>query len=164
MPLLINHELIANDPWQLLTEDQPIPDTGHAVLPFSRINEVDVGAESAELTLGVLINGGDDIQKVIAIADQLNLVVVDIPAFTDGRGFSFATMLRRAGFSGEIRATGDVTRDRLAFLQRCGFNAFDIPDERYSVELETAFTEVSVHYQGAVDDPKPIYRQNLEGK
>ena len=172
MPLLINRELITDDPWQGLADDEVIPVSGHVLLPFSRLAEVQTGIKPAALNLGLLINGDDDIQAVIAVIDRLKLVVVDIPAFTDGRGFSFARMLRRVGYAGEIRATGDVTRDRLAFLQRSGFNAFDIPDERYFPELDKAFTEISVHYQGvlsgcaqgAADDPKSVYRQKSEGK
>ncbi|OED42522.1 hypothetical protein ACH42_12240 [Endozoicomonas sp. (ex Bugula neritina AB1)] len=161
MPLLINHELINNDPWVILSDDQSIPDNGSVLLSFTRFSDLIVGAKPDQLNVGVMIDGSDDIQAVIAGIEWLKLVVVHIPTFTDGRGFSFARMLRRAGYEGEIRATGDVTRDRLAFLQRCGFNAFDIAEDRYSSDLEKAFTEISVHYQGADDDPNPIYRQSL---
>ncbi len=153
MPLLINHELISNDPWQLLEDDQATPSEGHVLLPLARLEALETATKPAGLSLGVLIDGSDDISKVLAEAHNLELVTVHIPAFTDGRGFSFANMLRRAGYAGEIRATGDVTRDRLAFLQRCGFNAFEIPEDRYSEDVETAFTEISVNYQDAEDAP-----------
>jgi len=48
-------------------------------------------------------------------------IVIEFPAFTDGRGFSHARRLRRAGFDGELLAGGDVLPDQWPFLQRCGF-------------------------------------------
>ena len=67
--------------------------------------------------------------------------------FRDGRGFSQARLLRRAGFKGELRAVGEVARDRLAHLESCGFDAFDIPEERFKAEDLAAFVEVGVSYQ-----------------
>ena len=162
MPLLINQKLICNDPWQPLTEEQPLPENGHIILPLSRLCEEKERLNQSKLNLGVIINSDNDIAQVIfelKAIKTLKLVVIVIPAFTDGRAFSFACMLRRAGFQGEIRATGDVTRDRILFLKRCGFNAFEIPEARYSPEVGKAFTEVSIYYQGAADESKPIYRQ-----
>ena len=166
MPLLNHNEQVTEDRWLLLQEGQPLPTKGNIILPLSRLVGQDAGIaeiNSASHKLGVLISGDDNIQAVVAFLPQLQLVEIEIPVFTDGRGFSFARILRRAGFTGEIRATGDVTRDRLAFLKRCGFDAFDIPEERFSSDLDRAFTEISVRYQGAVDDPNPIYRQKAEG-
>ena len=163
MPLFINHELIACNPWQSLEEDQPLPESGHILLSLQQLIENKDALSTAPLTWGLKVNGSEDIQQVITESQPLKLIVIEIPAFTDGRGFSFARMLRRAGFQGEIRATGDVSRDRLTFLKRCGFNAFDIPEDRYSPELHQAFTEISVHYQGAADNAKPVYRQVIEG-
>lgn len=157
MPLLINRQLIENDAWQLIEEDQSIPADGQLILPLSRYLENQDALADRELA--VQINGDDNIDAVIENMAQFPLVVVEVPAFTDGRGFSFARILRRKGYQGEIRAIGDVTRDRLEFLSRCGFNAFDIPADRYSDDILSAFEEMSVHYQGSSDDPRPIFRR-----
>ena len=59
---------------------------------------------------------------------------VDFPKFTDGRAYSQARLLRgRYGYRGELRANGDVLRDQLLFMQRCGFDAF-VVRERAHVE------------------------------
>lgn len=50
-------------------------------------------------------------------------IVIEFPAFMDGRGFSHARKLREAGFQGELIAAGDVLPDQWQFLQRCGFSA-----------------------------------------
>lgn len=159
MPLLINQQLTENDKWQTLTDaEQALPATGAVLLPLARFTEAQ--AEAGNLELAPLINGDDDINVVLEQADQLALIGIEIPAFTDGRGFSFARILRRAGYKGQIRAIGDVSQDRLAFLTRCGFDAFDIPAERYSDEITNAFDEISVNYQASADEPRPIYRRD----
>jgi len=87
------------------------------------------------------------------------LVAIDFPAFRDGRGFSIARKVVRAGFKGEVRAVGDVGRDRLEYMESCGFNAFDISDEAFSDDTLKAFTEITVNYQGTAADPRPIFRR-----
>ena len=61
----------------------------------------------------------------------LPLVAIHFPAFKDGRGYSYARELRtRYNFKGEVRATGDVLRDQLFYMTRCGFNAFEVREDR----------------------------------
>jgi len=159
MPLLINQQLTENDKWQVIADaEQALPESGAVLLPLSRFLEA--RESNSSLELAPLVNGDDDINQILELAGQLSLVAIEIPAFTDGRGFSFARMLRRQGYQGQIRAIGDVTRDRLAFLTRCGFDAFDIPADRYNDDIADAFKEISVTYQGSSDDPRPIYRRD----
>ena len=68
--------------------------------------------------------------------DRVRLVEVDFPTFRDGRGFSAARILREAGYTGEIKATGDVLVDLLFFMRRCGFDSFapDVPLDPADVE------------------------------
>ncbi|MBY4675460.1 DUF934 domain-containing protein [Marinobacterium arenosum] len=157
MPLLINRQLVDQDPWLRVEDEQALPADGALLLPLARY--LDQKDQLAGRQLGVLINGDDDINSVIAEIDKLQLVAIEIPAFTDGRGFSFARLLRRAGFNGQVRAIGDVSRDRLEFMERCGFDAYDIPDDRFKPEIIEAFDEISVDYQGAADDPRPLFRR-----
>ncbi|KGD65713.1 hypothetical protein Y5S_00937 [Alcanivorax nanhaiticus] len=91
---------------------------------------------------------------------QLPLIAIHFPAFKDGRGYSYARELRtRYGFKGEIRATGDVLRDQLFYLQRCGFNAFEIRSDRSIEDALAGLKDFTVSYQGDVMDPRPIYRR-----
>ncbi|MDO6564289.1 DUF934 domain-containing protein [Amphritea sp. 1_MG-2023] len=159
MPLLINRAVV-DDSWLLVDEDNL---TAHInediVVPYELFAQHLEQLVNAEGKLGVRINGDQALELLLQHLDALSLVAIEFPAFTDGRGFSFARMLRRAGFAGQIRAEGDVTRDRLDHMQRCGFDAFAIPDERYSDAILSAFDEVPVHYQGSADDERPIFRQ-----
>lgn len=89
---------------------------------------------------------------------QFAVIGIHFPAFADGRGFSYARLLReRYGYQGEIRALGQFIPDQLGYLLRVGFNAFQFADE---VDLEKALklhAPFSVAYQGDVQDPRPIF-------
>ena len=74
------------------------------------------------------------------------------PRFTDGRAYSQARLLRgRLGFTGELRASGDVLRDQLLFMQRCGFDAFAVGERAVAEDWLKAFREFDVFYQPAED-------------
>lgn len=69
-------------------------------------------AESDASELGVLINPADDVMRLQPYLERIALVAVAFPAFSDGRSFSHASLLRsRLGYQGEIRAVGDVLID-----------------------------------------------------
>ncbi|MDX2424121.1 MAG: DUF934 domain-containing protein [Amphritea sp.] len=159
MPLLINRAVV-EDSWLLVDEDNL---TAHInediVVPYELFAQHLDSLLNAKGKLGVRINGDQDLDLLLQHLDALSLVAIEFPAFTDGRGFSFARILRRAGFTGQIRAEGDVSRDRLDHMQRCGFDAFAIPADRYSDDILNAFGEIPVHYQGSADDERPIFRQ-----
>lgn len=158
MPLLINRTPVENDPWITLEEEQAIPAEGAVILPLAQWLENRDALTGREI--GVLVNGEDDLEQVLALNGQVELIAVQFPAFTDGRGFSIARLLRRAGYQGQLRAVGDVTRDRLAYLERCGFDALDVPEERFKDEVLNAFDEVSVRYQGGASVTRPAYPQS----
>nr|WP_310638858.1 DUF934 domain-containing protein [Burkholderia gladioli] len=85
---------------------------------------------------------------------------MDFPRFGDGRGYSTAHLLRnRHGWTGELRAIGDVLRDQLNYMSRCGFDAFAVRADRDPHDALNAFTEFSERYQGAVDDAVPLFRR-----
>jgi uncharacterized protein (DUF934 family) len=65
--------------------------------------------------------------------DKFAVIAVDFPKFSDGRGYSIAFNLRkRLGYTGELRAIGDVLRDQLFQMQRCGFDAYATRQDRSS--------------------------------
>ena len=109
---------------------------------------------------GVWLAPADD---PAAIADDLgrfSVVAVHFPKFTDGRGYSTAALLRtRYGYRGELRAFGDVGRDQLFYLARCGFDSFKLAPQHDPEAALASFTDFSVRYQGSVDDPVPLFRK-----
>ena len=128
----------------------------------ARRDELLARARSGEL--GVWLAAGED---VAALADDLALLQViglHFPKFTDGRSYSAATLLRtRHGYTGELRAIGDVLRDQFFFMLRCGFDVLQPREGKYTTaQLEAALASLkdfSEPYQGAVDRPQPLFRR-----
>lgn len=105
----------------------------------------------------VRIEPGDDARALIPHLARLQLVEVNFPAFTDGRGLSAARILREAGYNGELRAVGDVLVDQLAALRRCGFDAFAPAQPLDPADAEAALARWSEVYQPAADARVPIW-------
>jgi uncharacterized protein (DUF934 family) len=106
----------------------------------------------------VRIEAGENVEALIPHLGRVTLVEVDFPRFRDGRGFSTARMLREAGYTGEIKATGDVRVDLIYFMRRCGFDSFapDKPIDR--ADAEAALARYPYVYQHAADDAVPIWK------
>ena len=91
---------------------------------------------------------------------QLPLIAINFPVFSDGRGYSYARVLRdEYHYTGELRAIGDVLRDQLQFYARCGFNSFALREDRDASSAVASFDDFSVSYQAASDDPTPLFRR-----
>ncbi|MBX7500387.1 DUF934 domain-containing protein [Qipengyuania sp. YG27] len=105
----------------------------------------------------VRIEPGDDARALLPHLERLALVEVNFPAFGDGRGYSSARILREAGYDGELRAVGDVLVDQLAYMRRCGFDAFE-PDQQLDMDdVDAAFARWPEVYQTAADARTPIW-------
>ena len=109
-------------------------------------------ALASHCKVGVRLAAGDDIDAIAADLDAIELVALEFGSFTEGRPYSVARLLReRFGYAGEIRAVGDVSRDRLAFMERCGINAFELREDCDARGALEAFGEISDVYQRAAD-------------
>jgi len=101
----------------------------------------------------------DDIAQDVS---GFSIVVLEFPAFKDGRAYSQARLLReRFGYMGELRARGDVLRDQILFMARCGFNAFELSNGD-AQDAGAALSEFSHAYQPAADEQAPIWRRRLK--
>ena len=160
MPLLVNQQPAADDGWIFIENEEQLAEqaeTAKVLLPWELYLQQ---ADSRSGETAPVISGAEDLAAVAEQLLQLPLVGIAFPKFNDGRGFSQARLLREQyGFNGQLRAVGDVTRDRLRFMHRCGIDAMQIAADRYSDDITNVFSEISVRNQGAVDDPRPIYRQ-----
>jgi uncharacterized protein (DUF934 family) len=104
------------------------------------------------LSVGVRLGAGDDVDELVEDLEAIALVALEFESFTEGRPYTQARLLReRYGYSGEIRAVGDVSRDRLAFMERCGINAYELRDGCDPEGAAAAFAEISDVYQPAAD-------------
>lgn len=95
--------------------------------------------------------------------DGVTLIAIDFAKFSDGRGLSSAALLRkRLGYVGELRAVGDVARDQLFQMARCGFDAFELRDGQDVEDSLKAFSDYGEVYQDAADGRAPIFRRRGE--
>ena len=125
------------DDWVFLDAEAPVAGTGEAlVLPLERFVE-EVPDLGAEIRLGVLVASGEDVNRLSPYLDRIEMIALDFPVFSDGRGYSSARLLRqRMGFSGEIRAVGDVLLDQIPLMKRVGFTTFSVTHEPTRRALE----------------------------
>ena len=72
--------------------------------------------------IGMMLAPGHDIDALATAIGDIDLVIIPFGAFSDGRGFSLATRLRRLGYRGRIRAQGHLIPDQYAHARRCGFD------------------------------------------
>ena len=92
----------------------------------------------------------------------LELIVLEFPKFKDGRAYSQARILReRYGFAGDIRATGEVLRDQVLFMARCGITSFELSDEADTDGFQESLGEFDLYYQSAVNGTA-LWRQRLD--
>ncbi len=105
----------------------------------------------------VRLEPGDDARDLLPHLGRLQLIEVNFPVFGDGRGYSAARILREAGYQGELRAVGEVLVDQVAFMRRCGFDAFapEVPLDQ--ADAEAAFARYAEVYQPTTDGRSPIW-------
>lgn len=125
---------------------------GRVILPLQAF--LDLGPqvrEGARERLGVVLQPGDPLEAISGLLNQLSLVALAFPAFSDGRSFSKAELLRsRHGFEGAVRATGQVLVDQLPHMLRVGFDEFEVSHPTLLARLEAGRTGgLPIHYQPA---------------
>ena len=156
--------VVERDPWRFLEHDAAIPATGAVAVPLAAWLAQREALLARNDPVGVWLEPDEDPARAAGDLQRLALVAIRFPRFTDGRGYSTATLLRgRHGFAGQLRAIGDVGRDQLYFLRRCGFDAFSLAPHRDPQAALEGLNAFSVSYQGAVDDPRPLFRRREAG-
>jgi uncharacterized protein (DUF934 family) len=106
----------------------------------------------------VRLEPDEDARLLIPHLDRLALIEIAFPKFRDGRGYSSARILREAGYTGELRAQGDVLVDQIAFMRRCGFDSFAPEGSLNAGDVEAAFARFPHAYQRAADATQPVWK------
>lgn len=149
-----------DDHWVYLGAGVPVTDGVDVVVPLAVFLADTAALLARGNRLGVRIEPGEGIADIVPHLGKIALVVLNFPAFHDGRGLSYARELReRHRYSGEIRAVGDVQRDQAHGMYRCGINAFDVKEGKSIVDVLNGIDDFSTGYQGDVYDPRPVYRR-----
>ncbi|MFT4174899.1 MAG: DUF934 domain-containing protein [Rhodocyclaceae bacterium] len=133
-------------------------------LPVWRARQDELASRVAAGEIGVWIDTHELLDTLVDTLPDLNVlpvIGVHVERFADGRNFSIATLLRtRHGYKNELRVFGDVLRDQMFFYKRCGFDAYLVRADRSAEEALRGLTDFTDPYQGAVDDPQPLWRRH----
>lgn len=106
----------------------------------------------------VRLEAGEDARRLLPHLDHIALIEIDFPRFRDGRGYSSAQILREAGYTGELRATGDVLVDQVDHMRRCGFDGFAPEKPIDPAVLEASLNRYQYRYQTAADGAVPVWK------
>jgi uncharacterized protein (DUF934 family) len=157
MPLIKDGRAAA-DPWIALGGDEAVPDAVAVIVGLARWRADREALIRRAGPLGLRLKSDQPPSAVAGDLGRFALVALEFPKFTDGRGYSYARLLReRFGYRGEVRAVGNVLRDQFLFMHRCGFDAFEVPAHDVDVWIG-ALNEITVAYQPASDDRAPAWR------
>jgi uncharacterized protein (DUF934 family) len=162
MRILHRRELI-EDEWTVLEEagvERASLVGGKVMVTLERWRSQREALLAAHAAVGVLVPNTVDVEAIYPELAERPLLALQFPSFSDGRALSQAVVLRkRLGFQGELRALGDVIRDLVFWLGRCGFDSI-VPRQDQSLEAcREALDELTVAYQAAADGHAPVWVQ-----
>jgi uncharacterized protein (DUF934 family) len=159
---LVKSGRIVEDRFVRVLDDAPLPEGVPVILPAARLL-----ADARDLVLrptpvGVIWPNDRRISELVPYLDWIALVALVFPTFKDGRAYSQARLLReRHAFRGELRATGQVLRDQALFMQRAGFDAFEVTKDADAAHFAEALQRYSVFYQPTGDGRPTTLRTRL---
>lgn len=143
MRLLKNGEFY-EDTWLRLEDGDSVPKGVDVIVGLERLRSEFGTLMLHDGKLAVALPNDRPVEDVADFLEVLDAVLLDFPAFTDGRAYSQARKLRRDyGYRGELRAVGNVLPDQLAFMRQCGIDVFSVNgrfDRETWVRAATAMT------------------------
>ena len=149
---LIKNNAIINDPFADATGQEKIPARGPVLVNFEQWQAHRELLLRRDAPVGIKLRSDQTPELIAADLPSLAMVALEFPVFRDGRAYSYARLLREQyGFSGEIRAVGDVLLEQLHFMERTGFDAFELQSDDPLGELQIASADFDVWYQPAAD-------------
>jgi len=165
MNMIIKNKTIVADDWTVLRlQEQETPENvivaaGKVIVPL-KVWQAQRAALQDRKEIGVWLASDERPEELKGDIEKFSVIAVDFPKFSDGRGYSIAFNLRaRLGYSGELRAIGDVLRDQLFYLQRVGFDAFAPRPDRKIEEVIKGLSDFSEVYQTSFDQKLPLFRR-----
>lgn len=110
--------------------------------------------------IGVWLDSHDEPEMLAGVVNELPIIAVNFPKFSDGRGYSIARILReRLQYRNELRAVGDVLLDQLQFMKRCGFDTYVLRADKDISKAARCLNFFTQGYQAATDTDVPLFRR-----
>jgi uncharacterized protein (DUF934 family) len=167
MGTLIKEQRIVADSWRLLElgpegELPEPPAQGDVIVPLALWLQRRDAFLAFPGKLGVWLDANEGPEAIAGDLQRFAVIAVNFPKFGDGRGYSIARLLReRYGYSGELRAIGDVLHDHLHFMKQCGFDSFVLRWDQDAQAALSALDTFSEGYQTSALRPLPLFRRRL---
>ena len=162
---LIKHGTLVPDAWVLVRSPDELENLEKRsgedlILPLALWLTEQQSIASRQGQTAVWLNSNEIPESIAGYLDRLPLVALNFPEFKGGRPYSSARELRqRWRYQGEIRAVGDVLRDQLFFMKRCGFDAFLLREDQNLDAALSAFHDFQDAYQPGIIQPLPLFRR-----
>ncbi len=163
--MIIKNKAVVSDDWTILRlQENETPESvsvpaGKVIVPL-RVWQAQRSRLQDRSGLGVWLASNERPEDLKGDLDRFDVIAVDFPRFADGRGYSIAYNLRaRLGYTGELRAIGDVLRDQLFYMQRVGFDAFAPRPDKNIYDALKGLTDFSETYQTSFDQKLPLFRR-----
>lgn len=162
MPLIRDGEII-EDTWTRLGDDDVLPEDGDAIVSHDRLRDETDAVLWRKGRTGVALTNSEDPAELEPLLGDLDLIALEFPAFTDGRAYSQARLLRsKLGYTGELRATGQVLADQAPLMLSCGFDTFEVDDSQNLETWRRAASAMTLTYQRAFAGDKTSLRGKVE--
>jgi uncharacterized protein (DUF934 family) len=162
MPLIKQGQVV-DDGFVTALEEADLPAEGPVIVSLEvwQSRREDLLARGEKL--GVRLHSDQQPDQVADDLEHFSVVALEFPVFTDGRAYSYARLLReRFGYRGELRAVGEVLLEQLHYMDRVGFDAFEVQSEHALEDWLAASKDLDVWYQPASDDRKTVWEQRRE--
>jgi len=146
---LVKHGKIQEDAWTRIENDS-LPLGRPLLLTREEWCCLAATLRHWEQPLGLLLEGSDSLDDLRPVLDRFRLIALNFPKFTDGRAYSQARLLRkRYGYSGELRAVGNILQDQFLQMHRCGFDSYEVADGKVAEVWAAAIHRYRGFYQSA---------------
>jgi uncharacterized protein (DUF934 family) len=149
MPIINNHHQVIDDDWvDFSLESNSLDSSSKAIVSLDQLKNEFEELKNTSQALAVKLSETDSVDDILPFLNDLQMVILQFKVFADGRAFSQSKLLRdRYSYQGQIRAVGDVIRDQLSFMQRCGFSQFQLSETEDVNQAIHAFSDISNTYQ-----------------
>ncbi|MEX6507242.1 DUF934 domain-containing protein [Jiella sp. M17.18] len=139
---------------------------GPVILPLALAAAA--GGDRPDGAFGLSVPATTPVEEIAPFFDAAEIIAVEFPSFSDGRGLSLARRLRRAGFTKTLRASGPLIADEFADVLACGFDEVELPEtmaNRQPVQQWMAAKDaITDHYQTGYGERPSILQQRLAAR
>lgn len=153
MALIRDGRLVA-DPFVDASALDAVPATGPVIVSLAQWQADREALLARGTAVGVRLKSDQHPGVLAPDLPRLAVIALEFPKFRDGRAYTYARLLReRYGYTGELRAVGDVLQEQLNYMRRCGFDSFDLVSPDPERAWATVVGDHTVFYQGTGAGP-----------